>query len=863
MKYLKNTLDAKGHCVLEMPTGTGKTVALLSLITSYQLANPEIGKLTYCTRTVPEMEKTLNELKVIMRYQHEELRKGQLEKINNELNNQEGLQQDVYKEKIARHQKFLGMGMASRRNLCIHPDIIKEAFRDKVDERCQALTASWVRAKRSAVEKMASFALNSSTDKLTDTNSVNKRVVHSDAKMLLYAEGENNLNSFDIEDGGCNASCRKKEIRANEMGTTTAASSAKHSCPYYENFDAIWSPDLLEPGSYTIEEFKKLGESWRHPQSNKFTPVCPYFSSRRAIQKANVVVLSYQYILDPRVSQVALLGSTGVSQQDIGSTLDPLPKKSNIVVFDEAHNIDNVCIDAFSVNLNLMILERSRQNIEYLKKEIDRMKSINASRLMEEYDKLVQNLQQKGHLEDIDLEGLGPLVLPSETINEAIPGTIRRAEFFVMILEKLLYFLSVYIRVFTVKTEGVLTFLKNLKDETTIDPKILKFCSERLRSLLNTLEVLTFDEFSPLSLVCDFFTLIGTYWEGFILITDPYPEAEGIYDPVVQLGCLDSSLAMKRIFKHFQSIILTSGTISPLFLYPKLLGFNPVIVKSLPMSLDRNCICPLIVVKGADQVPMSSKFILRSDDAVLRNYGTLLKELSKSVPDGIVCFFPSYTFMEHIVAAWYRMSLLSEVMQYKLILMETRDVVATTLALQSYRKACDSGRGAVFFCVARGKVAEGIDFDRHYGRAVVLFGIPYQYTLSRLLKARLDYLRENYQISESEFLDFDAMRQAAQCVGRIIRSKSDYGLMVFADSRYARLDKREKLPEWILRHLDTSYLALSTDTALSVARRFLLEMSQPFQMTSKSRFDPSSKQIRSNVLNSYNEVSGQFNTKPL
>jgi DNA excision repair protein ERCC-2 len=122
------------------------------------------------------------------------------------------------------------------------------------------------------------------------------------------------------------------------------------------------------------------------------------------------------------------------------------------------------------------------------------------------------------------------------------------------------------------------------------------------RSLLNTLEVLTFDEFSPLSLVSDFFTLIGTYWEGFILITDPYPEAEGIYDPVIQLSCLDSSLAMKRIFKHFQSIILTSGTISPLFLYPKLLGFNPVIVKSLPMSLDRNCICPLIIVKGADQV---------------------------------------------------------------------------------------------------------------------------------------------------------------------------------------------------------------------------------------------------------------------
>lgn len=56
MAELKSALDAKGHCVLEMPTGTGKTVALLSLILAYQWANKDAGKLIYCTRTVPEME---------------------------------------------------------------------------------------------------------------------------------------------------------------------------------------------------------------------------------------------------------------------------------------------------------------------------------------------------------------------------------------------------------------------------------------------------------------------------------------------------------------------------------------------------------------------------------------------------------------------------------------------------------------------------------------------------------------------------------------------------------------------------------------------------------------------------------------
>lgn len=43
-------------------------------------------------------------------------------------------------------------------------------------------------------------------------------------------------------------------------------------------------------------------------------------------------------------------------------------------------------------------------------------------------------------------------------------------------------------------------------------------------------------------------------------------------------------------------------------------------------------------------------------------------------------------------------------------------------------------------------------------RAVVMFGVPYQYTLSRILRARLEYLRETFQIKENDFLAFDAVR---------------------------------------------------------------------------------------------------------
>ena len=107
----------------------------------------------------------------------------------------------------------------------------------------------------------------------------------------------------------------------------------------------------------------------------------------------------------------------------------------------------------------------------------------------------------------------------------------------------------------------------------------------------------------------------------------------------------------------------------------------------------------------------------------------------------------SYMYMENVINHWDQMGVLQKCMEHKLVYLETKDVVETTLALDNYKKACDSGRGAVFLSIARGKVAEGIDFDNHYGRCVVLFGIPYQYTKSHVLRARLDFMREKYQVT--------------------------------------------------------------------------------------------------------------------
>lgn len=244
---------------------------------------------------------------------------------------------------------------------------------------------------------------------------------------------------------------------------------------------------------------------------------------------------------------------------------------------------------------------------------------------------------------------------------------------------------------------------------------------------------------------------------------------------------MDASIAIKPVFDRFSSVVITSGTLSPLEMYPKMLNFQAVVQESYSMTLSRNCFLPMVITRGSDQVAISSKFEVRNDPAVVRNFGQIMVEMSKIVPDGMVCFFPSYLYMESIVSMWNDMGILNEAWKYKLIFVETPDAAETSLALANYRKACDNGRGAILLSVARGKVSEGIDFDHNYGRAVIMFGIPYQYTESRILKARLEYLRDNLHIRENDFLTFDAMRHAAQCVGRVLRGKTDYGLMVFAD----------------------------------------------------------------------------------
>lgn len=90
---------------------------------------------------------------------------------------------------------------------------------------------------------------------------------------------------------------------------------------------------------------------------------CPYFLARHMVQFANVVVYSYQYLLDPKVA--------GIISKEM--------QRESVVVFDEAHNIDNVCIEALSVSVRKQTLEGATRNINRMAQEIDRCVRVESS----------------------------------------------------------------------------------------------------------------------------------------------------------------------------------------------------------------------------------------------------------------------------------------------------------------------------------------------------------------------------------------------------------------------------------------------------------------------------------------------------
>jgi DNA excision repair protein ERCC-2 len=113
------------------------------------------------------------------------------------------------------------------------------------------------------------------------------------------------------------------------------------------------------------------------------------------INHANIVVYSYHYLLDPKIAEVVSKELT----------------KEAVVIFDEAHNIDNVCIDSMSVKVNKRIIDRATANVTLLERTVAEMREDDHKKLQDEYQRLVEGLRDASVARETDVILANP-VLP-------------------------------------------------------------------------------------------------------------------------------------------------------------------------------------------------------------------------------------------------------------------------------------------------------------------------------------------------------------------------------------------------------------------------------------------------------------------
>ncbi len=218
----------------------------------------------------------------------------------------------------------------------------------------------------------------------------------------------------------------------------------------------------LDTGVYTLDDLKEEGKARGY---------CPYFLARRMINVAQIVVFNYSYVLDPKIASL-------VSNEIRGPEC--------VVVFDECHNIDNVCVESLSLCLDRKAVELAAKNIDALKERLTLAKKRDSAKVKTEYDSLVKGLSAKGLISKEAVTSLMTL----QTAEDVMPGNIRKAEHFLALLRRLVAFLRNKLKEVseaTKQTPFALTF--ELKHMQAIDEQALAFTASRLALLLNTLEV--------------------------------------------------------------------------------------------------------------------------------------------------------------------------------------------------------------------------------------------------------------------------------------------------------------------------------------------------------------------------------------
>jgi chromosome transmission fidelity protein 1 len=311
-------------------------------------------------------------------------------------------------------------------------------------------------------------------------------------------------------------------------------------------------------------------------------------------------------------------------------------------------------------------------------------------------------------------------------------------------------------------------------------------------------------------------------------------EQDGI---VLKFLLLDPSTHFQEIVTEARAVILAGGTMSPMSDYTSHLF--PYLTPSAITTLSCGHVIPksnlvawnLGSGPGGKGKEFEFTYKNRGNGEMMDELGRAMLNICTIVPDGVVVFFPSYSFLETVTKRWSLPpapgsssgnSIWQRLEGKKAIFREKKEVGVDDV-LSEYAKVIDTGKGGLLLSVVGGKMSEGINFSDKLGRCVVIVGLPFPNINSAEWKAKIEYIENSSLVrlaSQSdlesdakklskeemerrakqagrEFYENACMRAVNQSVGRAIRHREDYAAILMVDKRFSNSRVKGKLPGWI------------------------------------------------------------------
>ncbi|KAM7413743.1 hypothetical protein PAMA_020899 [Pampus argenteus] len=625
-----------------------------------------------------------------------------------------------------------------------------------------------------------------------------KRTVFSSVPMTILSSRDHTCVNPDVAPHA-NRNERCKDLLEAKDG---------RSCRYYHGVQRMRDQGTLQRvhglhQAWDIEDLVSLGKRLR---------ACSYYAARELREGANIIFCPYNYLLDPLIRESMEIDLAG-----------------QILVLDEAHNIEDCARESASFTLDHNSLLMCRDELDSMVN--NKIRCSEHESLRNFCYSLVNWIQESQSLMSERGYESASKVWSGKDVLGIFHGLGITAETFSIVKKNLAAVLE--------KEERV-GFVNGKEDMVQV-PTIGSSTATVLKSLFMVLDFLYRDNcrFSE-----DYRVALQKSYAWTNQVPPDVPDAQGfivrqrhrqrsvrVKAEVLTLSfwCLNPAVAFSDLSGTVRSIVLTSGTLSPMGSFSSELGVNFSIQLEANHVINKSQVWVGTVGAGPQGRKLCATFQHAETYAFQDEVGALLLHVCQVVAKGVLCFLPSYKMLDKLRDRWINTGLWEKLEQQKTVITEPRGGGKGDFdeLLQTYYDAikyCEERDGALLIAVCRGKVSEGLDFTDDNARAVVTIGIPFPNIKDLQVELKMKYNDKHCKsrglLPGHRWYEIQAYRALNQALGRCIRHKNDWGALILVDDRYRNNPNKyiTGLSKWVrqlVQHHDTFSGAMQSLVAFS------------------------------------------------